>query len=1117
MKENWLKPFEAAATGLVLFALLTLNASAQIGGTGWKTQTVSFNVQKPTNAPVNTRYFFTNNIYHCLTYSNDASFNGGTTRPRTEMRFNPDFTGGEIQYQAVMMIPANENSYCIWQDHTGDAQSPTYGPVAIMLIWLTKDGGSIWNGYSGHELAKNLGSQWFQLNVDHNVVTHTIRAWINQQLVVTEQDVGATDYYYKTGVYEQDLGTPTLAMDTYVTNSIQEWVSSGTNPPAAPTGFTATPAITQINLAWSSSVGATNYNLKRSTTNGGSYTTIASLTGTSYNDTSASNGPTYYYVVTAVDSFGESSNSTQTSASLVNTGYQLSAAPSSQSLAAGNSTNFSVTMTTNSVFTGSVTLGVTGLPAGANANFSPPSLSAPGTSMMTINTISNTASGNYVLTIEGTNGSFVVTTNVTLSLSGVAANPGTLLWSGVGANANWSTIVNWTNVTSNGNGPPGAANNLQFTNSATVNSPTAVNNIVDANYIVGSLQYANNAANTSPNYHVTQINGGQTLASINSLIVGTATDAGASQVVNAVISGAGGTLILSNGIFAVTQGSGSDGAHQAILDLSGLDTLNAINISKLAVAVYQLPAQAGNGGQRSSGILYLAKTNFISVTSTGVTNGVVVGWNDSQGNGNNFGVPNSADKGSALYLGQANSIYADAIYVGTDKSLGCLLAFNPNGLSSPTSIFRNRDGVNRISLWGIGDTSMKNNSNQSASGTNDFSGGYVDALVNNMNIGVSETGNSGGNTGNGNGTLTFDTGIIDVNNLTNGWSIGTGTNGTDLGTGTINVDGTAMLNVNNNFALAQNTSTGGGVPISTLNINGGTVQATNIFGGSGISTINLNSGSVDLRAANPFAGQIANISALNIGTNAVDDPALLANAAAISVLNAIVIAPNGTLAGNTVITSPGLTVNGVISPGTDEAGWMTNNGSLTLGAGGQYVVTVQDAVAGPSIGWSFLQVSKGINVQAANENPFTIVLQTAAGPAANFNASTNYDWIIATASGGFTNFNANAFTVDSSLFANNLAGGSFYVRTNGSSLVLSFTNLPPVALHLLAGGNNFVFSASNGNPGSPYCLLASTNLSLPIANWTPVATNSSDANGNLIFTNSPDPNMPQMFYILEQQ
>lgn len=88
-------------------------------------------------------------------------------------------------------------------------------------------------------------------------------------------------------------------------------------PPAAPTSVQATAGNTQVSLAWTASANATSYNVKRSTTSGGPYTKISSPAGTSYADTGLTNGTKYFYVVSAVNSAGESANSAEVSATPV--------------------------------------------------------------------------------------------------------------------------------------------------------------------------------------------------------------------------------------------------------------------------------------------------------------------------------------------------------------------------------------------------------------------------------------------------------------------------------------------------------------------------------------------------------------------------------------------------------------------------------------------------------------------------------------------------------------------------------------------------------------------------------------------------------------------------------
>ena len=86
--------------------------------------------------------------------------------------------------------------------------------------------------------------------------------------------------------------------------------------PAAPASLSVTPG-TNFFLAWPLASGATSYKLKRSTTSGSGYSTLASTTALSYSDMNLSAGITYFYVVTAVDSVGESTNSVQASATAI--------------------------------------------------------------------------------------------------------------------------------------------------------------------------------------------------------------------------------------------------------------------------------------------------------------------------------------------------------------------------------------------------------------------------------------------------------------------------------------------------------------------------------------------------------------------------------------------------------------------------------------------------------------------------------------------------------------------------------------------------------------------------------------------------------------------------------
>jgi fibronectin type 3 domain-containing protein len=173
-------------------------------------------------------------------------------------------------------------------------------------------------------------------NVPQNVVA---TGGISQVVLSWTASPGATSYnvYRSTtiGAGYTTIASPTSATYTdtsgtagttyyYVVTAVNNGGESGTSsqvdatpePPiaAAPTGLIASPGNALVGLSWTASSGATTYNVKRSTTSGSGYVTIGNTSVVMFTDSSAVNGTTYYYVVSAVNGGGESANSAQAGA-----------------------------------------------------------------------------------------------------------------------------------------------------------------------------------------------------------------------------------------------------------------------------------------------------------------------------------------------------------------------------------------------------------------------------------------------------------------------------------------------------------------------------------------------------------------------------------------------------------------------------------------------------------------------------------------------------------------------------------------------------------------------------------------------------------------------------------
>ncbi|HUA65256.1 MAG TPA: IPT/TIG domain-containing protein [Alphaproteobacteria bacterium] len=99
----------------------------------------------------------------------------------------------------------------------------------------------------------------------------------------------------------------------------------------------------------------------------------------------------------------------------------------------------------------------------------------------------------------------------------------------------------------------------------------------------------------------------------------------------------------------------------------------------------------------------------------------------------------------------------------------------------------------------------------------------------------------------------------------------------------------------------------------------------------------------------------------------------------------------------------------------------------------------------------------------------------------------------------------------------NVNGPIFGYGTSATNAADKFTYVAaaPKILHVSTRGGNFIMSGTNDSgSGGTYQVLTSTNIVLPLTNWTVLKTNSFDSMGNFVFTNPISSTNSTIFYIL---
>jgi pectin methylesterase-like acyl-CoA thioesterase len=237
-------------------------------------------------------------------------FDTGTVNTRVAKTFAPQ--KGTVILEADYMQQSMIGSAGLLQ-----LQTPDGGKTPLSLEIRKADGTNnvfvINNGSTYIKVTNELPplNRWINFKIEANVQTGKAKIYVDNVPAVTPEidffSTALADTQAK-GIGRIHFSTPGSGSGSPYWDNVKVYVE----PVASPKGLVAVPGNGAVELKWPDVQGATSYNVKRSETDGGPYTTIQSESQTaSFIDNTVTNEKTYYYVVTANGVGGESAASNQ--------------------------------------------------------------------------------------------------------------------------------------------------------------------------------------------------------------------------------------------------------------------------------------------------------------------------------------------------------------------------------------------------------------------------------------------------------------------------------------------------------------------------------------------------------------------------------------------------------------------------------------------------------------------------------------------------------------------------------------------------------------------------------------------------------------------------------------
>jgi autotransporter-associated beta strand protein len=900
--------------------------------------------------------------------------------------------------------------------------------------------------------------------------------------------VNGTTYYYVV----QSVNPTGTSANSPESLGVTPSADISTSVPAAPTGLTVSSAVHHsVTLNWSASAGADFYTIYRSTlydNGGGASNTLNTIildntnTGTSYPDTSPTDGSLYSYSVTATSAGGTSANSPSAVAVPL---------PSPPASAPGSfAGSFSGSAKTNIVLNWSPVSGAVGYIVWRSSGPTGPFNYVMSITETTYTDSGVTTNSSYYYEVAAVN-SGGVSTNATAIVLGQIVAPGLNAIPGDGqVSLSWNATPESTNYVLQSSTTSGGSyttilvtNTTSFVNSnlvdgttyyyviyaegpygqSPVSSQTAVTPSVNAG---AAIYWTNTITGTAQNWNTVTNwlndalfpNGAQSVAVVNSAISGNQTiDLNQTVVVGSLSLGSGG------GIYTLAPAGG---------------TL-AFNNSPAAATLIELSTSLGDTLSAPitiNGTLLVSNTTANTLTFSG---------NISSGSVNLTG--NTYLSGTDTYTGGTTENAGRLTFsaAGTIPSSGTLTLNGTGSVLVPPA-----NSLPNVLINGTNSITGNGNSGTGIATLNDS--GRLTLLVSGGSAVFDLTGSMSGS-----GTLVLGTAAMTLRF--------NGTGG----------DGNALFNLNTNTAVAIVRATGttaialgglmGGPRTELQGDNSATgANMTYTIGGANANTefdgliTNGTVGTVALLKTGSGTLTLTNGNGYSAGTTINGGTLLINNTRGSGTGSGFVnVNSGGALAGRGII-SGAVTVNsgGSLVPG-NPSGTLTITNALTLGGGSTTYLQVQHSPLTNTVvkvaGGGTINEGGTLNVTNANATVF------GAGDAFLLFNAVHY-------SGAFTNFILPPLT----------AGLEWNTSALGASGTLSVVAVSsPIIGTVSFSGGNLVVSGTGGTANWPFYVLAATNLASPV--WVPVLTNQFDATGNFSVTNPVDPVSPQTFYRLQLQ